>query len=79
MPCILHWKQEHFVVLYRVKKNCFHIADPALGLIKLSKDEFEQCWVEIYESGTPKGIALFLEPKPYRSGVDNVLREVLWQ
>jgi ATP-binding cassette subfamily B protein len=62
MPCILHWKQEHFVVLYRVKKNCFHIADPALGLIKLSKDEFEQCWVEIYESGTPKGIALFLEP-----------------
>ncbi|MDR2917343.1 MAG: peptidase domain-containing ABC transporter, partial [Tannerella sp.] len=38
LPCIIHWKQEHFVVLYNIKKRkdkwFFHIADPAYGLIK---------------------------------------------
>ena len=33
-PCILHWNQNHFVVLYKVKKNRFYIADPAKGLVK---------------------------------------------
>ena len=29
-PCILHWKQNHFVVLYRIKNGKkFYIADPA--------------------------------------------------
>ncbi len=37
-PCILHWNQEHFVVLYDVKtrrkgKRTFRIADPAKGLL----------------------------------------------
>lgn len=35
LPCILHWKQKHFVVLYKITKNgIFHVADPAHGLIK---------------------------------------------
>ena len=34
LPCILHWNQTHFVVLYNVKRNGdFQIADPAKGLI----------------------------------------------
>lgn len=34
-PCILHWNQNHFVVLYKVKKGkTFYIADPAKGLVK---------------------------------------------
>lgn len=61
-PCIIHWKQEHFVVLYKVKNGFFYIADPAVGLVKLSKYDFEQCWIEIYETGSPKGIVLLLDP-----------------
>jgi len=33
LPCILHWRQNHFVVLYKVKKEKYYIADPAKGLM----------------------------------------------
>src|SRR5690349_80093 len=40
-PAIIHWNQYHFVVLTpQSKKNKLVIADPAKGLIKLSRDEF---------------------------------------
>jgi ATP-binding cassette, subfamily B, bacterial len=60
LPCILHWNQNHFVVLYKATKNNFTIADPAKGIIKLSKQEFEQNWISNTEE--KKGIALLLEP-----------------
>ena len=35
LPCILHWNQNHFVVLYKVKKGKkFYVADPGKGLIQ---------------------------------------------
>ena len=34
LPCILHWRQDHFVVLYRVSRGSFYVADPAIGLVK---------------------------------------------
>ena len=41
LPCILHWNQNHFVVLYKIKKeNKFKIADPGKGFITYSLDEF---------------------------------------
>ena len=34
LPCILYWNQNHFVVLYKVKKRKkFYIADPGKGLM----------------------------------------------
>ena len=29
LPCVLHWNQNHFVVLYKVKNGKYYIADPA--------------------------------------------------
>ncbi len=47
LPCIIHWNQEHFVVVYKVKeKNIFgkyikiFVADPAFGLVSYNEDEF---------------------------------------
>ena len=37
LPCISHWKQDHFVVLYKISKTTVYISDPAIGLIKYSK------------------------------------------
>lgn len=37
LPCILHWNQSHFVVLYEVKNEKYYIADPAHGKIVLKK------------------------------------------
>lgn len=64
LPCILHWNQNHFVVLYKAGKNKFTIADPAKGLIKLSKQEFLKSWASTSHDGEQKGVALLLEPTP---------------
>ena len=65
LPCILHWNQNHFVVLYKVKKgNIFYIADPAKGLVTYNLDEFKQHWISTKSNGEDKGIAMFLETTP---------------
>lgn len=62
-PCILHWNQKHFVVLYKVKQGKkFYIADPGKGLIKYNRDDFESHWVSAKDSGENQGIAMFFEP-----------------
>src|SRR6476659_10179641 len=33
LPCILHWRQNHFVVLYKINGGKYYIADPADNLI----------------------------------------------
>ena len=37
LPALLHWGQNHFVVLYKIKKDRYYISDPARGLIKYSQ------------------------------------------
>ena len=65
LPCILHWKQNHFVVLYKVKKGeRFCIADPGKGLVTYSREEFIRYWVSDKTGNEERGIAMFLEPTP---------------
>ena len=62
MPCILHWNQNYFVVLYKIdKKELFHIADPGKGLIKLSLEDFCKHWISTGEQGI-RGAVLLLTP-----------------
>ena len=62
-PCILHWNQNHFVVLYKVKNGKkYYIADPGKGLITYSLEEFRNHWVSTTLGGDEKGIAMLLEP-----------------
>lgn len=63
LPCILHWNQEHFVVLYNIKKGgLFYVADPAMGYVTYKKDEFCRHWVSTTEDEEEKGVVMFLEP-----------------
>lgn len=65
LPCILHWNKEHYVVLYKIKKNKYYISDPAIGLIEYSKEEFLKFWIgNNSDENTNEGIALLLEPTP---------------
>ncbi|SDL60009.1 peptidase domain-containing ABC transporter [Chryseobacterium taihuense] len=58
-PCILHWKNEHFVVLPpQEKTDKILIADPEYGKILLSEDEFKNSWLQSNETGK----ALLLQP-----------------
>ena len=68
LPAILHWDQNHFVVLYKVKgrknKAIFYIADPAKGLINYTESEFLKHWASIKSAEGSYGIALTLSPTP---------------
>lgn len=65
LPCILHWNQNHFVVLYKVKKGKnFYVADPGKGLVVYTLEEFKQHWISTKSNGEDKGIAMFLETTP---------------
>lgn len=64
LPCIIHWRQKHFIVVYKIKDNKIWAADPAIGLVRFSKDEFMKNWASTLEEGKPVGLALILEPTP---------------
>ena len=68
LPCILHWNQNHFVVLHRISgrkgRRTFHVADPAKGRMAYGEDEFAEGWVSTRSKGEDKGIALLLEKNP---------------
>lgn len=66
LPCIIHWNNEHYVVLYKFKKEKIYISDPAHGLITYTKKEFLNRWIgKNADSNTEEGIALLLEPTPH--------------
>ena len=67
LPCIVHWNQNHFVVVYKIKKHkkgkyTVYVADPSKGLVTYTKEEFCEHWVSTKTNGEEKGIALLLEP-----------------
>lgn len=66
MPCIVHWNQRHFVVVYDVvkKRGSYKVvvADPASGLLEYRAEDFLKSWLESEEK--TEGIALILEPTP---------------
>ncbi len=63
MPSILHWNQNHFVVLYKVKnKKKFYIADPGKGLVCYSLENFKKHWISSVSNGEEKGVVMVIEP-----------------
>ncbi|MEM9549437.1 MAG: peptidase domain-containing ABC transporter [Bacteroidota bacterium] len=64
LPCILHWNEKHFVVLYKIKKGTYYISDPAYGLLKYNKNEFLKCWLGTSQHLDEEGIVLLFEPTP---------------
>lgn len=69
LPCILHWKQNHFVVCYKIKKDKrvghrIYVSDPALGLATYDEADFKKCWLSTVKESHGKGAALLLQPGP---------------
>ena len=78
LPCIVHWKQNHFVVVYKIQctmnnvqctkgdvpKGTVYVADPAQGLVKFTVQEFLSGWLSTKTEGQDEGVALLLEPTP---------------
>lgn len=65
LPCIVHWNNQHFVVVYKIKKDIVYVSDPSHGLITYSKEEFIKFWIgKNAHEKTEEGIALLLETTP---------------
>ena len=78
LPCIIHWQQNHFVVLIGQKNSPLNrrgvggdrrfgevlLADPAKGLRTMSATDFCEHWATTQEDGEPVGVALLVEPTP---------------
>lgn len=68
LPCIIYWNQNHFVVLYKIKKTShglfFYIANPANGLMgKFNEHEFSKCFLNsVNGQGVGEGVALYFSP-----------------
>lgn len=68
LPCVVHWNQNHFVVVYKIKRIgkriIIYVADPAARLAVFTPEEFNRSWISTKSGGEDKGIALLLEPTP---------------
>lgn len=62
LPAILHWNQNHFIVLYKIKNNKFYIADPSKGKLVHNETEFSQHFISLTSDNKEKGLAMFFEP-----------------
>jgi len=77
LPCILHWRQNHFVVLYKIRNSKYYLADPADGLVTLKEADFARNWLGDKEK--KEGIALLLSPTPqFYEQDDEKGSEVRW-
>jgi ABC-type bacteriocin/lantibiotic exporter with double-glycine peptidase domain len=58
LPFVIHWKGNHWVVLYRQRGKKYTIADPAVGIRHITKQELLESW--------SNGIMLILQPDEVR-------------
>ncbi len=66
-PYIVHWNQNHFVIVYKIKKKrngsySIYVADPGKGLLNYSKEEFLNNWLSTKKKAEEVGVALLFEP-----------------
>ncbi len=66
LPAIIHWDQNHFVVLYKIKKKKnqlkLYVADPNKGLIVYNESDFTEHWISTKTDNENKGIVLYIQP-----------------
>lgn len=61
LPCVAHWQQDHFVVVYKVKNGKVFVADPKIGKIQLEEQDFMNGWISDVINTEPQGILLLFE------------------
>lgn len=68
LPCILMWRDRHYVVCYRIVGEKVILGDPAAGILKYSRDVFLRNW----KGDSDKGIALLMSPgEEFREDTDD--------
>jgi ATP-binding cassette subfamily B protein len=58
-PCVIHWDNNHFIVVYKVSKDKVYVSDPAKGLLSYSRKQFIDRW---YKENENTGAVMVFEP-----------------
>lgn len=66
LPAIVHWNQNHFIVVYKVTAKKVYVADPASDLTEFSIEEFNKAFC----SKGDKGFVLAIQTTPDFNTVD---------
>ncbi len=64
LPVIVHWKQNHFIVVYKIRKDKVYVSDPAFGQTVYTKEEFLKGWISNRIDDEAKGSVLLMNPTP---------------
>jgi ATP-binding cassette subfamily B protein len=63
LPCIVYWRDRHFLVVYKIAKGIVYVADPSHGLLKYTKDDFIKAWQNSEKADDKsEGIVILMEP-----------------
>ena len=64
LPAILHWRQNHYVVLDKISRGGkrFRVFDPGIGIVNYSREEFLDGWISTKNGGEEKGVVMLLSP-----------------
>lgn len=63
-PCIVHWEDNHFIVVYKIKGRKIFVADPAVGLLEYDKPTFCNGWLKNNEKYKKQGAVLLIQKQP---------------
>lgn len=64
LPVIAYWRQNHFLVVYKITKSKVYVSDPATGRVIYSIEEFKKHWISDANAEEEEGVILLLEPTP---------------
>jgi ATP-binding cassette subfamily B protein len=59
LPAVIHWDNNHFIVIYKATNKRIYVSDPARGLMSYTHEQFKEKW---YKKDEPYGILMALEP-----------------
>jgi ATP-binding cassette subfamily B protein len=76
LPCIIHWKNDHFIVVYKVSNYKVYVSYLAKGLLSYSFDEFQTGW---YKKEDHCGVLMALEPMANFKQILSSFRSCSWQ
>ena len=58
LPVIILWKNNHFIVVYKINSDYVYVCDPAIGYIQYTYKEFQIGW---YAENKNMGVLLAFE------------------
>jgi len=78
LPCMVHWRQRHFIIVYKVSSEYIWVADPAVGRLKYKKEKFLEGWLynkRFNKETDVQGFVILLEPANESTGADGAKRK----